>query len=192
MKKTLVAIAAGTLLASPLATAQTNPPEGLHYTYLEANLAVYPDVGGQDFIGPRVRGSFLVIPEVFLFGQYRFLTDDEDYTQAHLGAAYRYEVLEGMDLYAGPSLEYIDADIPGVGSTDDFGFGIRLGMRHRANEDWEFAVEGRYVNVGGDINDFFGLTGTVQYFLNEQLGLIGEVDGEDGEVGFLGGARFNF
>lgn len=194
MKKIIIAMLAAGLIASATASAQTAPPAGLNYNYVEANIAIYPDADGQDFVGPRVRGSFLVIPEVFLFGQFRYLTDDIDYTQAHLGAAYRHEVAPDTDVYGGVSVEYAEFDFPGpFGSVDDFGFGLRGGIRHRLNDDFELGGEVRYVNIGGDIDDdYVGFTGTLQYFVNQHLGLIGEIDVEDGEIGFLGGARLNF
>lgn len=195
MKKIILTLVAAALLTSVNASAQTAPPEGLNYNYIEGNLAFYPGYGSadQDFIGPRIRGSFLVIPEVFLFGQFRYLTDDIDYTQLHLGGGYRYAVNPDTDVYGGLSLEYVDFDFPGAGSVDDFGFGLRAGIRHRLNEQFELGGEIRYVNIGGDIDDdYVGFTGTVQYFLNQSFGLIGELDVEDGEIGLLAGARFNF
>ncbi len=200
MKKTITALLAAGLLASLTASAQTNASAGLNYNYVEANLALYPGYdfgfgpGDEDFIGPRIRGSVLVIPEVFLFGQFRYLSDDVDYTQMHAGAAYRHEVADDTDVYGGLSLEYVDLDFPGAGgSADDLGFGFRGGLRHRLNEDVELGGELRYVNIGGDIdNDYVGFTGTLQYFVTDALGLIGEFDVEDGELGLLGGARLNF
>ncbi len=191
MKKIILTLIAAALLTSANAFAQTTPPDGLNYNYIEANIAFYPDYSSadQDFIGPRVRGSVLVIPEVFLFGQFRYLTDDFDLTQAHAGAAYRYRVAPDTDVYGGPSIEYLDFD----GDIDDIGFGLRGGLRHRVNQDFEIGGEIRYVNIGGDIdNDYVGFTGTVQYFLHENVGLIGEIDVEDGDIGFLAGARLNF
>ncbi len=189
MKKTLVSLITVSLLTATFVSAQRSAPENLNYNYVEGIFAVYPDYNGQDFIGPRVRGSFLVMPEVFLFGQFRFLTDDVDYTQMHVGAAYRFAIDENTDIYGGPSLEYVDFS-PG---TDDFGFGLRGGIRHRLNEDFEIGGEIRYVNIRGDIDDdYLGVTGTLQYFLNPNVGLVGEVDLEDGELGLLAGVRWNF
>ncbi len=200
MKKTLITLFTAGMMGAVTASAQTVAPEGINYNYLEGNLALYPSYGAgpgsQDYVGVRVRGAALVAPEVFLFGQLRYLTDDIDFTQAHFGAAYRYKILEDTDLYAGPAIEYMDLDLPGQfggGSIDEVGFSVRGGIRHRLNEDFEFAGEIRHVFFGGDIDDnWIGITGTVQYFLTQELGLIGEVDIEDGELGLLGGLRYNF
>jgi opacity protein-like surface antigen len=194
MKKLIASLTVATLMTSVFASAQTDPPAGINYNYIEGNFAFYPDADGQDFVGPRIRGSFLVAPQVFVFGQFRYLTDDIDYTQAHLGAAYRHAVANDTDIYGGLSIEYAEFDFPGpFGSVDEVGFGVRAGLRHRLNQDFELAGEIRYVNFGGDIDDdYVGFTGTLQYFIQENLGLIGEIDVEDGEIGFLAGARFNF
>ena len=192
MKKPVAFIIASALFVSTFSFTSTAEAQSLDHNYVEANVAFYPSYGGgprsQDYAGWRFRGAFQVIPEAFVFGQYRFLTDDIDYTQAHLGAAYLLGVARQTDIYAGPSMEFMGFS-PGP---DEVGFGFRGGVRHRINPEMEFGVEVRYVTIGGRIDtDYVGATGTFQYHIATKIGLTGEIDVEDGEVGFLAGARIN-
>ncbi len=193
MKTPTAIVLAFGLVLSALPFSSNATAQSLDHNFLEASAAFYPSYGGgprsQDFAGWRVRGAFQPIPEAFIFAQYRFLTDDIDYTQAHLGAAYTLEVARRTDIYAGPSVEFMGFS-PGP---DEVGFGFRGGLRHRINQELEFGLEARYVTIGGGIdNDYVGATLTFQYHVARNVGLIGEVDVEDGDPGFLAGLRVNF
>ncbi len=193
MKHTFASVLTIAMFCTSIPFGQSTSAQSLNYNYLEGNVAFYPSYGSgpgsQDFTGWRVRGAIQPIQEVFVFGQFRYLTDDIDFAQAHIGAAFRFEVARRTDLYVGPSIEYVDFS-PGP---DDFGFGLRGGLRHRINQEFEIGIEARYVNIGGDIDDdYVGVTGTLQYHLTNHFGLIGELDVEDGDIGFLAGARVNF
>lgn len=187
------------LLAAGLIAPMAVSAQDLSYTYGQGGLAFYPGFEGQDFIGLDAKGSFAVTDEWFAFGGLKYLTDDVDLTAVHVGAGYRYGLARGTDVYGGVTLEYQEVESSLVDpvsldtritiSNDDTSLGVRGGVRHRLTDEFEVGGEARYVM--GDL-DYFGITGSAQYFLTDQVGLIGEVDMYDGEMGVIGSARFNF
>lgn len=187
MKKTVTALAAAALIGPAVVSAQT-----LNYSYVEGGLAFYPGFENQDFMGLDLKGSYAITPEIFAFGGLKYLTDDVDLQAFHVGGAYRFAVDARTDVYGGLTIENQDIEVSAGGRTfsdSDTSLGIRGGVRHRLNEQLEIAGQIRLIT--GDW-DYVGLTGTAQYFLSEQLGLIGEVDVYDGNLGLIGGARYQF
>ena len=195
MKATIAPILAAGLIAAPLAVSA----QDLNYNYIQGGFAFYPSYEDQDFIGVDAKGSIGITPDIFIFGGMMFLTDDADLTTAHLGAGYRFALARGTDVYGGVTLEYqeiessfVDPDTLETSisvSTDDTSIGLRGGIRHMLSDDLEVGGQVRYVT--GDM-DYFGLTGSAQYFMTDRIGLVGEVDLYDGELGVIGSARFNF
>ncbi len=196
MKKTLASLFAAGLLAPAIASAND-----ISYSYVDGGLALYPDFEDQTFIGIDATGSFAVTPDIFVFGGLKYLTDDLDLTAIHVGGGYRFEVAPATDIWGGLTIEYQEIEFTGRScdifgnctsrtvSFDDTSLGIRGGLRHRLNEDFEVGGSARIVT--GDL-DYFGISGYGQYFLNQNLGVIGEVDLYDGELGLIGKVRFNF
>jgi opacity protein-like surface antigen len=173
--------------------------QDLNYNYLQGAIAFYPGFEDQDFIGIDARGSVLMTEDIFIFGGLKFMTDDVDLTAAHVGGGYRYGLDQKTDVYGGVTLEYqeveakiIDPDSLNATvtlSNDDTSIGVRGGVRHMLMRDLEVAGEIRY--VAGDL-DYVGYSASAQYFLNRQIGLVGEIDVYDGEMGVNAGARMNF
>jgi len=172
----------------------------ISYNYVDGGLAFYPSFNGQDFFGIDATGSVAVTPDVFVFGGLKHLTDDLDLTAIHLGGAYRVEVAPDVDVYGGLTLEYQKVEatfrfLDGDGlrrvtaSFSDTALGLRGGIRARINEEVEIGGQVRLVT--GDL-DYFGISGYAQYFLSPNLGLVGEVDSYDGELGLIGRVRYNF
>lgn len=195
MKKRILPVIIAGLMAAPLAAGA----QDLRYNYLQGGVAFYPSFENQDFIGVDFRGSVSLMQEFFAFGGVQFLTDDVDLTAVHAGVGYRQPLMDGTDVWGGVTLEYQEFESefvdPGTGVTlisaseDETSIGFRAGVRHLITDEFEVAGTMRYVT--GDL-DYFGITGTAQYFVNEQVGLIGEVDLYDGELGVIAGGRFNF
>ncbi|MDX9741214.1 MAG: hypothetical protein RBT81_08570 [Gammaproteobacteria bacterium] len=173
--------------------------QDLNYDYLQGAVAFYPGFEDQDFIGVDARGSIMVAEDVFIFGGMKYMTDDVDLTAAHVGGGYRLNLDRGTDVYGGITLEYQEVEAKIIDpvsltntvtlSNDDTSMGVRGGIRHMLMTDLEVAGEVRY--VAGDL-DYLGFAASAQYFLNEQIGLIGEIDVYDGEMGINAGARMNF
>lgn len=173
----------------------------LSYTYVEGGLGILSP-SGQTYIGPDLRASYLINENVFAFGGFRFLTDDFDYTNFHVGAAYRQAIDARTDWWAGASIDYQEIDggtqcFPnGFGGTqcfsnsfDDTAPAIRGGIRHQLDDDIELGVSARLVT--GDA-DYFGLNGQARFRLQDNLSLTGEVDLQDGDFGLFGGVTLFF
>ena len=183
-KKLIVFLCAGLLLAilSPVSFAART----LSYNYVKGSLCIYPDADyDQSFMGVELQGSYLITPEIFALGGLQYLTDDFDLTAIHAGAAYRYGLDNKTDIYGGLTIEHQDYD----GVFDDTALGLRGGIRHILNADWELGGQLRIVT--GDL-DYVGMRGTARYFIDEDLSLVGEVDVYDGDLGLLGGITYNF
>ena len=201
MKKILIAAATSLALMTSLgASAEvTTELADFSYNYVEGGLAVYPayrprgGVSRQTFVGLRAGGAAEFTNNIFGYGQIRLLTDDFDFTTVSAGAAYRLPVPlpEAMDVYAGGGLEYWN--VSGDGSADGLGLSIRGGVRYQINRDLEAQGEARVVRIGGDFDrTYTGARAQILFDMAGPMDLLGEVDIEDGEIGFLGGLRLGF
>lgn len=195
MKTALRNLALTSLLVSGVANAELN------YSYVEGGLGVLSP-SGQTYVGPDVRGSFAVTDDIFVYGGLRFLTDDTDYTNWHLGAGYRFAIDEQTDVWAGANLEYQEFKVKKEcetipffgtqcwgGSIDDTAIAIRGGVRHQLNQDIEVGGTARLVT--GDF-DYFGINGHVRYKLMDNLSAKGELDIQDGDLGIFAGVTYFF
>lgn len=173
--------------------------QDISYNYLQGAFSFYPGFEDQDFIGVDARGSVLMTEDIFIFGGLKYMTDDVDLTAAHIGGGYRFSLDKKTDVYGGVTIEYQEVEAKIIDpvsltstvtlSNDDTSVGVRGGIRHILMRDLEVAGEIRY--VAGDL-DYVGYSASAEYFLNRQLGLIGEIDVYDGEMGINAGARLNF
>jgi hypothetical protein len=192
MKKALASIALAAMLTPTVSSA-----DFLNYNYVDGGLAFYPNFGNQDFVGVDANASFSITHNVFVFGGLTYLTDDLDLTAMHIGGAYRVEVARDVDIYGGLTLEYQEIEMtffhPTLGrvkrTVDDTALGLRGGIRATISNQWEVGSQVRVIT--GDL-DYVGISGYGQYFLNRNVGLIGEVDIYDGEVGVIARLRYNF
>ena len=160
----------------------------LNYNYVEGGLGILSP-SGQTYIGPDLRASYLINENVFAFGGFRFLTDDFDYTNFHVGAGYRQAIDARTDWWAGASLEYQEYDYNRWGSADDTAPAFRGGIRHQLDDDIELGVSARLITGDGD---YFGLNGQARFRLQDNLSLTGEVDLQDGDFGLFGGVTLFF
>ncbi|MDR2878009.1 MAG: porin family protein [Chromatiales bacterium] len=197
MKKLIAPLLAAGLV-SPLAIGAQNSQD-LNYNFAQGGIAFYPGFKGQDLLGIDAKGSVAINNSLFAFGGLKYLSDNVDLTAADIGAGYHYPVMRGTDVYGGVSLEYqkresrlvdpISLDTKITVSDSNTNVGVRAGVRHHLSDTVEVGGEARY--VFGKL-DYFGLTGSAQYFLTDQVGLVGEIDLYDGELGVIGSARYNF
>lgn len=197
MKKQLLAALTIVGLAAPL-SAQAQ----ISYNYIEGGLVAYPSYRfpggsfrGEDFLGLRAGASFEITNDIFTFGQFRYLTDDFDMTNFHWGGGYvlPLPLPNEASVWAGAAVEYVHVNPPSGSSDGEFGFSIRGGGRYIVHPDVEVGVDGRVVRYGGDIGEtFFGVAGRGVWTFNQNLGLVGELDIEDGEPGVFFGARVTF
>jgi len=177
MKKKLLSLAVASLVVAGTAQADLN------YNYVEGGLGILSP-SGQTYIGPDVRASFAATEDIFIYGGFRFLTDDFDYTNFHIGAGYRFCIDDKTDLWAGGNIEYQKFD-----SWNDTGIALRGGARHQLNDELELGGTLRLVT--GDF-DYLGLNGHARYKLADNLDFKGELDIQDGDLGLFAGVTYYF
>jgi len=191
MKKHLVASAAVLALAIPVAaTADIN------YDYVELDFIMIDDDIDSD--GPRLKGSFGITDNIYLFGSAALLSGDGsvDTDIISLGAGYRHGINEQLDLYAALAIEHVDVDVAGM-SDDDTGFSIRLGARYQVIPQLELKGELQHTE-----NDMFPdedqtlIKLGAQYLVTPAIGILADywvdTDSDDGADAILVGGRFNF
>lgn len=171
----------------------------LHYDYVDVGLSLYPSADSQTWLGPKVRGSMAINEDVFVFGEFSYLTDDVDLTNLVAGGAYRFELDPKTDLWGGVGLSYSNVSAPRVcepisgvcysTSHNDTALGLFGGLRHQKNSDLELA--GTLRMITGDF-DYVGLTGTARYAMDENWTLVADLDLFDGDLGVFGGVHFRF
>lgn len=137
------------LLASVLTVTPAFAFADLSYNYLSAGYVFDGefDAAGVDLDGFAFGGSFAVINNVYLFGNYQMLeTDpgDVDFDRFDLGAGFHTPVADNIDLDI--SLAYTDIEI---GSFDDDGYQLKAGVRGLPSNVFEWSA---YL-VHEDINE---------------------------------------
>lgn len=189
MKKKLASLAVAGLLVS------TTVQADLNYNYVEGGLGIWSP-SGQTFIGPDLRASFAATEDIFIYGGFRFLTDDIDYTNFHVGAGYRFALNGKTDIWGGANIEYQELEYcwsdwfgSGCSSFDDTSLALRGGARHQLNDELE--VGGSLRLVTGDF-DYLGLNGHARYKLADNLDFKGELDIQDGDLGLFAGVTYYF
>ncbi|TVP60682.1 MAG: hypothetical protein EA349_01015 [Halomonadaceae bacterium] len=163
----------------------------LSYNYVEGGIALYPSADrSQDYVGFDSRLSAELTPEVFVFGGLKYLTDDVDYTAIHAGVGFQHGLNRQTSLWGGVTMEYQDFDFPGnLGSVDDTSIGLRGGLRHQLNQDFEIGGSARVIT--GDL-DYVGFAFTTRYALSRDLSFLGELDVFDGDLGIIAGVSLAF
>lgn len=180
VKKKLLSLAVASLFVAGTAQADLN------YNYVEGGLGIWSP-SGQTFIGPDLRASFAATEDIFIYGGFRFLTDDIDYTNFHVGAGYRFGINDKTDIWGGANIEY--QKFSNGGSISDTGIALRGGIRHQLNNELELGGSLRLVT--GDF-DYLGLNGHARYKLADNLDFKGELDIQDGDLGLFAGVTYYF
>jgi hypothetical protein len=187
--RSLVACAA---LAPVLAQA-----EGLSYSYLEAGyLSTDIDAISEEVDGFTLRGSVELTERVFVFGGY---TDqsasvsglDVDAQSYALGAGYAWPLAPTTDVYG--KLAYVSAEVDasGVGSADDDGYSLSLGLRGRVVEQFELEGAIHYVDLADSGDDTsFGVGARWHFTEQFAVGVEGEFGDDANTYGI--GVRWTF
>lgn len=96
-----------------------------------------------------------------------------------------------VDLVTGLSYEYVDLSAPGLGSVDDNGFGLSIGLRFAATEQVELNAGIKYIDLSDSGDDTgFGIGGLYNFTENFSVGLSGSWTDDTSTYGI--GGRFNF
>ncbi|RUO78422.1 porin family protein [Pseudidiomarina taiwanensis] len=168
MKLSVLAIAVMAVTIAPSQANETAPD----FDYISASYE------STDFAGEKVNGFGLELSrsinaDWFMMAGLNYGSEsnvagtsiDFDFTNISVGAAYKFHQTETTAFYAGLGLVYLDASASGFGETisdSDTGYGLTLGVRHRFTPAFEFDGQVQHVDVAGDSDQQFSLTG--KYF----------------------------
>lgn len=187
-------------LALALAVAPFAASAGeLSYSYVEGGYArVNVDAGGFgdfDFDGVQLRGSAAVADNVYLFGGYGSVTNDDygvdfDFTELQLGVGYRHELSIRADFIA--EVGYLRQELEAQGdSIDAAGGRVSVGFRGALSDNFEGLVKASYTD-GGDFDGDFSVTAGALVKFNPTWGLVGEIEAGEDVTKYLLGVRASF
>ena len=182
------------LLITLLAFSATASAEGFDYNWLSFGYGNTEfdevDLDGDGF---GIDGSFAINKNVHLFAEYNAasLDFDVDATTWAAGLGYNTPLSPTFDFVARLSYEYIEIDIPGIGSDDENGLGLGVGLRFSATDALELNGGVDYVDYGDAGDDTaFVLGGLYNFTQAFALGLRGSF-GDDVTTYTISG-RFYF
>lgn len=196
MKKHL-ALALALALAAPVAASANE----LSYTYVEGGYAQVTldgedlGAGDIDFDGFQLRGSAAMTDNVYAFGGYGSVTNDDfgadiDVNEVQLGAGFRHGLSERADFIA--ELGYVRQEVEALGeSFDATGGRLSAGFRGLLSDHFEGLVKASY-NDGGDFEGDFSFTAGAQVKFNPTWGLVGEIEAGEDLTKYLVGVRASF
>lgn len=171
--------------------------EGISYSYLDAAY-VNTDIDGfnKDVDGYALRGSFEVVDNLFLFAGYvdqgtTVFGTDIDLQSYNIGVGYAWPLSEALDLYGKLAYVNAEADVQGLGSADDDGYALGVGLRGRPVEQLELEGSVNYADFS-DSGDDTTLGVSARWYFTKQfaVGIEGEF-GDDADTYGLG-VRWNF
>lgn len=172
--------------------------EGLSYNSITASY------GQIDFDNLNADGDIFGIgasaevgENFFVFGNYGVSEIDDgvlsvDVDQWNAGIGYHTPMTDNVDLVASLSYEYIDVSLPlGLGSIDDNGIGLGLGIRYATNEQFEVNAGISYIDLS-DAGDETGFGAGFLYNFTETFSVGVAGDWTDDTTAYSIGARFYF
>ncbi len=110
--------------------------------------------GGADFDGDgySLGGSFEIGENMFGFANYSDTGFDfsVDQKQLFAGLGWRRGLSDNTDFFAFAGYLEIDVNVPGLGSFDESGFGVGIGVRSNVTDLVELTGEISYADLGSD------------------------------------------
>jgi long-subunit fatty acid transport protein len=126
--------------------------------------------------GYSLGGSYGFTDSIHGFASYE--TADLDFsvdtTRYNFGVGYNTSVSDAVDMFARLSYEYLEFDVPGVGSVDDSGYGLSVGARFAASAKLELDAAVNYVDYGDGDDTGFEVGGLYNFSDAFALGLAAE------------------
>ena len=172
--------------------------EGLSYNSVTAS---YGQIDFDDFNADgdiiSIGFSAEVGESFFVFGDYAVADIEEagisvDVDMWSAGIGYHMPMSDNVDFVSSLSYEYIDVTLPfGLGSVDDNGFGLGVGIRYAANEQIEIDAGLSYIDLS-DGGDGTGVSAAFLYNFTESFTLGVEGDWTDDTTAYSVGARVYF
>lgn len=185
---------AAALLVAPFAASA----DGLKYSYVEvgyANLDL--DIEGEElkFDGLQARGSASITPNVYLFGSYGKVRNDDfgadiDVDEIQVGAGYHHSITPRTDVIA--ELAYLSQEASALGYSED-ATGARLsgGFRGSMTDSLEGLIKASYTD-GNDFDGEFSVTAGLNVRIYKSWSFTGEVEAGEDVTKYLLGVRASF
>jgi len=152
----------------------------------------FVDVDGDGF---GLSGSYSLNESFFVFGGYGMgefkeqgVTVDVDTLSAGIG--WHTPLSEQLDFVTGLSYEYVDLGVTGLGSSDESGYGLGVGLRYQASDAIELNGGISYVDLGDSDDTSFGLGLLYGVTENIDIGVSGDWADDTSAYGLSG--RFYF
>ncbi|MCC5879259.1 MAG: porin family protein [Idiomarina sp.] len=194
------------------ATAQTSLVPTQHqpsFNFVQAGYQSY-DMGtiSGDLDGFALRGSFEFTEQLFATLDYEDLSGSNwndgfgassDTRELYLNLGYQFYQQGSTSLYATAGLAWYEfkanynfAGLPESSfSDDDTGFNALIGVRHRFTEYLEVDASVRHVDIGGDSEQIFSLSG--RYYINPRFSIDARYTRIDSDLSGVGiGASYHF
>ena len=148
------------------------------------------DLDGDGF---GIGGSFEDAENWHILGGYSSLGFDfgVDLNQLQLGGGYHTAISDTTSFYANLLWVSAEVDAGGIGSVDEDGFGIGIGLRSNITERVELEGGLNYVDFG-DGGDSTGVSGAAWYKFTEAFAVGVSVSAEEDVTGFGIGGRYYF
>lgn len=186
-----LAVLLAVFLAAP-AMADRPSYNFVHAGYQSVDL----DLGGSaDFDGDgyALGGSFEIGENMFGFANYADTSFDfsVDQTQLFAGLGWRRGLSESTDFYAFAGYLEIDVSAPGLGSFDESGFGVGIGVRSNVTDLVELTGEISYADLGSS-SENTTVSGGIWFNIANSFALGLGAATDDDVTSFGGSARLYF
>lgn len=168
--------------------------QNFSYDYLNIGYGVVEfddlDVDG-DALG--IDGAFAIADNYHLFATYEVGDFDFDVetTSYNAGIGYNAPVSDRLDIVARLSYEYVEVDAPVIPSVDDNGFGLGVGLRFAATEQFELNAGLDYIDLS-DSGDDTGFNAAALYNFSDVFSVTLRGDWTDDVSSYTLGGRFYF
>jgi hypothetical protein len=188
-------VVSATMLLATLSSGISSSLYAIDYTYIEGRFIIDAELDG-DYIdddgdGVRFAGSFLVTPDLYLFGKYDDVELDDtdiDFSLLRVGAGYIHPLDATWD--ANVSFAYASYEADGAGGDeDDSGFELSGGVRGMFKPEIEVRAMLNYLDID-DSDTYFTLGGDYYFMPNVSAGI--ELDMAGDYETFSIGAKYYF
>jgi hypothetical protein len=188
-------VVSATVLLVTLSGGFSSSLYAIDYSFVEGRFLLDAELDGDGFEddgdGFRFAGSYLVTPEIYVFGKYDDVELDDsevDLSFLRIGAGYIYPLDATWDANVSLAYASVEADGPG-GDEDDSGFELSGGVRGLVKPEIEVRAALNYLDI--DDSDTYFTLGADYYFMpNVSAGI--ELDmGGDYETMSIG-AKYYF
>ncbi len=182
------------LLIALLAFASAAGAQGFDYNYVTLGYSQvdFDDVN-IDGDGIELAGSFAINEDFHAFGSYgqADLDGGIDASELSIGLGYNHSLSPAVDFVGSVSYEYVEIDVAGLGSVDDNGFGLGIGLRFHPADKIEVDAGIQYVDLSDSGSDT-GFGAGFQYYITDAITIGVSAEWADDVSRYGLGGRFYF